>query len=83
MTTTKNWDLLNRLTQTSSVPSASSAVNFNYRYNANQRAQVNLADCTFSVYRHEPDYTGTKIDDSQDKFHKAMSPRNDLSSQPT
>ena len=38
MTTTKSYDFLNRLTAISSVPSASSVVNFGYSYNnANQR----------------------------------------------
>jgi RHS repeat-associated protein len=41
MVTTKNYDNLNRLTSISSVPSASSAVSFNYGYNnANQRTSV-------------------------------------------
>ena len=45
MTTSKNYDHLNRLTQISSAPSASSAVSFNYSYNsANQRTKDTLVD---------------------------------------
>jgi RHS repeat-associated protein len=45
MTTSKYFDFLNRLTQISSVPSASSAVSFSYAYNsANQRTGLTNAD---------------------------------------
>ena len=45
MTTGKQFDALNRLTQISSVPSASSAVSFTYSYNdSNQRTAVRLND---------------------------------------
>ena len=54
MATTKTFDFLNRLTQISSVPSASSAATFNYSYNnANQRVQVNLADGSFWIYVYD------------------------------
>ena len=43
MTTTKQFDFLNRLTGISSVPSASSVVSFAYLYNlANQRTNITL-----------------------------------------
>ncbi|HEV2691911.1 MAG TPA: hypothetical protein VG347_03370 [Verrucomicrobiae bacterium] len=54
MTTTKTYDHLNRLTQISSVPSASSAVNFSYSYNtANQRTKNVLADGSYWVYSYD------------------------------
>jgi len=54
MTTTKQYDNLNRLTQISSVTSASSAVNFNYQYNnANQRTKNTLADGSYWIYQYD------------------------------
>src|SRR5437879_2802629 len=54
MTTTKQYDLLNRLTSISSVPSASSVVSFSYSYNsANQRTRVDLADASFWLYTYD------------------------------
>jgi YD repeat-containing protein len=54
MTTTKQYDFLNRLTQISSAPSASFAVGFSYSYNnADQRVQVNLADNSFWIYKYD------------------------------
>jgi len=54
MTTTKQYDYLNRLTSISSVPSASSAVNFNYNYNnANQRVQSALVDGSYWSYNYD------------------------------
>jgi len=45
---------MNRLTSISSVPSASSAVNFNYTYNsANQRVQSALVDGSFWSYGYD------------------------------
>lgn len=45
MTTTKQYDVLNRLTSISSVPSGSAPISFNYSYNlANQRTQASLTD---------------------------------------
>ena len=45
MTTTKQYDYLNRLTSISSVPSAAAVVSFAYQYNsANQRTAVTNAD---------------------------------------
>ena len=54
MTTAKSYDYLNRLTSISSVPSASSAVNFNYNYNnANQRVQSALVDGSYWSYNYD------------------------------
>ncbi len=54
MTTTKQYDYLNRLLSVSSAPSAASALTFNYSYNsANQRIQVNLADGSFWIYLYD------------------------------
>ncbi len=54
MTTTKQYDYQNRLTSISSVPSASSAVNFNYTYNsANQRTAITYADSSRWVYQYD------------------------------
>jgi RHS repeat-associated protein len=54
MTTTKQWDLLNRLQSISSSSSASASFSFSYRYSdANQRVQANLADGAFWVYRYD------------------------------
>ena len=55
MTTTKQYDFLNRLSAISSVPSASSAVNFSYQYNsANQRTLCRLADGSVWLYSYDP-----------------------------
>ena len=54
MTTTKQWDYLNRLQSVSSVPSGASAVSFNYGYNsANQRTNATLADGSGWVYAYD------------------------------
>ncbi len=56
MTTTKQFDSLNRLTQISSVPSAAytEPATFNYTYNgANQRVQDTLADGSYWIYQYD------------------------------
>jgi hypothetical protein len=56
MTTTKQYDYLNRLTQISSAPSASYTlpVTFNYNYNtANQRTKDTLADGSYWIYGYD------------------------------
>src|SRR5882762_7479953 len=54
MTTTKSYDLLNRLLGISSAPSAASALSFSYLYNdANQRIQCRLADGCFWIYEYD------------------------------
>jgi RHS repeat-associated protein len=56
MTTTKQYDLLNRLTQISSAPTASSVMplSFSYSYNtANQRTQDSLADGSYWTYQYD------------------------------
>jgi len=56
MTTTKQYDYLNRLTQISSQPSAAYTLPlaFNYNYNpANQRTQDTLADGSYWVYGYD------------------------------
>jgi RHS repeat-associated protein len=54
MTTTKTYDFLNRLFSISSVPSASSAVNFSYLYNnANQRTERREPDASFWLYQYD------------------------------
>jgi RHS repeat-associated protein len=56
MTTTKQYDYLNRLTQISSAPSASyvSPLTFNYNYNpANQRTKDTLADGSYWIYGYD------------------------------
>jgi YD repeat-containing protein len=54
MTTTKQYDLLNRLLSVSSSPSAASAVSFSYLYNnANQRLQTVLADGSQWIYEYD------------------------------
>ncbi len=56
MTTTKQWDYLNRLTQISSAPSAAytSPLTFNYNYNpANQRTKDTLADGSYWIYAYD------------------------------
>ena len=54
MTTTKQYDYLSRLTQISSVPSASSVSSYSYGYNsANQRTNLALADSSYWVYAYD------------------------------
>ena len=54
MTTTKQWDYLNRLLSVSSAPSGASAVSFAYGYNdANQRTNATLADGSGWVYGYD------------------------------
>jgi YD repeat-containing protein len=54
MTTTNQYDFLNRLTQISSMPSAASTLSFSYGYNsANQRAQDTLADNSYWAYGYD------------------------------
>ena len=56
MTTTKQYDYLNRLTQISSTPSGTGIlpVLFNYSYNsANQRIRNNLADGSYWIYGYD------------------------------
>jgi len=56
MTTAKQYDNLNRLTQISSAPSASyvSPLTYNYNYNpANQRTKDTLADGSYWVYGYD------------------------------
>jgi RHS repeat-associated protein len=56
MTTTKQYDYLNRLTLISSAPSASytAPLTFNYNYNAaNQRTHNTLADGSYWVYGYD------------------------------
>jgi len=54
MTTTKQYDYLNRLAQISSAPSGSSPVAFNYAYNnANQRTGVTNTDGSYWAYGYD------------------------------
>jgi len=54
MTTTKQWDYLNRLQAVSSAPSAGFAVDFSYSYNnANQRIRSTLADGSYWLYGYD------------------------------
>lgn len=54
MTTTKDYDNLNRLKSISSVPSADSVRSFSYQYNdANQRWKVTLADGSYWIYQYD------------------------------
>ncbi len=54
MTTTKQYDFLNRLTQISSAPSGAAAIGFNYQYNdAGQRVSVTNADNSVWVYQYD------------------------------
>jgi RHS repeat-associated protein len=54
MTTTKQYDYLNRLTTVSNAPVASAGVNFNYTYNtANQRTKNTLADGSYWIYQFD------------------------------
>jgi len=55
MTTTKQYDYLNRLIQISSAPSVSPAITFSYLYNsANQRIAVTNADNSRWIYQYDP-----------------------------
>src|SRR5205085_2152121 len=54
MTTTKQYDLLNRLLAIGSVPSADSAISANYNYNAgNQRIRNLQADGSYWIYQYD------------------------------
>lgn len=54
MTTTKSYDFLDRLTQISSAPSASSTVSFGYSYDsANQRTRRSEADGSYWLYNYD------------------------------
>jgi RHS repeat-associated protein len=56
MTTTKQYDYLNRLTQISSAPSGTGVppVSFNYNYNAaNQRTKNTLVDGSYWIYNYD------------------------------
>jgi RHS repeat-associated protein len=54
MTTTKSYDLLNRLTNIANVPSADSAISFAYQYNnANQRTKRIEADSSAWNYDYD------------------------------
>ena len=54
MTTTKSYDMLNRLTNIVSAPTASPAVSFKYGYNsANQRTGVTNADNSRWIYTYD------------------------------
>jgi RHS repeat-associated protein len=54
MTTTKQYDLLNRLTSITNLPSASSAIGFRYAYNnANQRTSVTNAESARWIYQYD------------------------------
>jgi RHS repeat-associated protein len=54
MTTTKQYDYLNRLTQIQSSVSGSPVASFNYGYNpANQRTAVTNADNAYWVYQYD------------------------------
>jgi len=54
MTTTKQYDKLNRLLSINSVSSVSSVANFQYQYNsANQRYRVTLADGSYWFYEYD------------------------------
>lgn len=54
MTTTKQYDYLNRLLRISSVPSADTAVSFDYLYNdANQRTRRTDPDGSYWLYEYD------------------------------
>ncbi len=54
MTTTKQYDHLNRLTAVASTPPAGSVVSFSYGYNsANQRVRDTLADGSYWLYQYD------------------------------
>ena len=91
MTTTKQFDALNRLMQISSSPSGSATVGFNYTYNdANQRTAVRLNDGNYwrfgydslgevtSGYKYFADQTlvaGQQFDYSFDSIGNRMQSR--------
>ena len=55
MTTTKQYDYLNRLTSISSMPSAAAVVSFAYQYNsANQRTAATSTDGSYWTYGYDP-----------------------------
>jgi YD repeat-containing protein len=55
MTTTKQYDNLNRLRTISSVPSGASTVSFTYQYNdANQRTRNTEANGDYWAYEYDP-----------------------------
>src|SRR5438094_5615809 len=56
MTTTKQYDYLNRLLSISSSPSSSSSLPISYAYaynDANQRTRVGLTDGSFWIYQYD------------------------------
>jgi RHS repeat-associated protein len=54
MTTSKQFDYLNRLTSISSSPSSSSSISYAYAYNsANQRTRNTLADGSYWLYQYD------------------------------
>lgn len=54
MTTSRQYDGLNRLTSIASTPSADTASSFTYAYNqANQRTRVDLAGGSFWIYEYD------------------------------
>ena len=55
MTTTKQYDALNRLTSiASAAPNSSSAISFAYEYNsANQRTRTTHADASYWIYQYD------------------------------
>jgi RHS repeat-associated protein len=54
MTTTKQYDYLNRLTSISSSPSSSSSISFSYQYNsANQRTRRTESDLSYWSYGYD------------------------------
>ena len=54
MTTTKQYDYLNRLTAISNAPASGVAVSHGYAYNAaNQRTQDTLVDNSYWVYQYD------------------------------
>lgn len=54
MTTTNEYDNLNRITRITSSPSASATISYNYQYNsANQRVSVTNEDGTHWIYQYD------------------------------
>ena len=54
MTTTKQYDFINRLKSIANVPSGARPVSFGYQYNnANQRTRVDLADGSYWSYAYD------------------------------
>src|SRR6266516_4604518 len=54
MTTTKQYDYLNRLLSISSSPSSSLPISYAYSYNeANQRTRVALSDASYWIYQYD------------------------------